>query len=102
MGGYRPVPNYQSAKEGHEDYYWGMGLTAEAVAQKYKVSREDQDAFSFGSHMKSLKAQEEGFFDPKKAMGLFGFFDRARVKKIRARARQATTTTNKKAATRNA
>ena len=63
MGGYRPVPNYQSAKEGHEYYYWGMGLTAEAVAQKYKVSREDQDEFSYGSHMKSLKAQQEGLFD---------------------------------------
>jgi len=63
MGGYRPVPNYQAAKEGHEDYYWGMGLTAEAVAQKYKVSREDQDEFSYGSHMKSLKAQKEGLFD---------------------------------------
>ncbi len=63
MGGYRPVPNYKSANEGHEDYYWGMGLTAEAVAQKYKVSREDQDEFSYGSHMKSLKAQEEGLFD---------------------------------------
>ncbi len=63
MGGYRPVPNYQSAKEGHEDYYWGMGLTAEAVAQKYKVSREDQDEFSYNSHMKSLKAQAEGRFD---------------------------------------
>ncbi|MGA9271782.1 MAG: acetyl-CoA C-acyltransferase [Lutimonas sp.] len=63
MGGYRPVPNYKSASEGHEDYYWGMGLTAEAVAQKYKVSREDQDEFSYASHMKSLKAQEEGLFD---------------------------------------
>ena len=63
MGGYRPVPNYKSAKDGHEDYYWGMGLTAEAVAQKYKVSREDQDEFSFNSHMKSLKAQEEGLFE---------------------------------------
>ncbi len=63
MGGYRPVPNYQSAKDGHEDYYWGMGLTAEAVAQQYKVSREDQDEFSYNSHMKSLKAQEEGVFD---------------------------------------
>ena len=63
MGGYRPVPNYKSANEGHEDYYWGMGLTAEAVAQKYKVSREDQDEFSFNSHMKSLKAQDEGLFE---------------------------------------
>ena len=40
MGGYRPVPNYKSSIEGHEDYYWGMGLTAEAVASQYKVSRE--------------------------------------------------------------
>jgi len=62
MGGYRPVPNYKSAKEGHEDYYWGMGLTAEAVAQQYKVSREDQDLFSFNSHMKALKAQAENKF----------------------------------------
>ena len=62
MGGYRPVPNYKVAKEGHEDYYWGMGLTAEAVARKYKVSREDQDEFSYNSHMKSLKAQDEGLF----------------------------------------
>ena len=63
MGGYRPVPNYKSAKEGHEDYYWGMGLTAEAVAQQFKVSREDQDEFSFKSHMKALEAQVKGTFN---------------------------------------
>jgi len=63
MGGYRAVPNYEVAKQGHEDYYWGMGLTAEAVAQQYKVSREDQDEFSFNSHMKSLKAQENNTFE---------------------------------------
>ncbi|SNR52195.1 acetyl-CoA acyltransferase [Lutibacter agarilyticus] len=63
MGGYRPVPNYKSAKEGHEDYYWGMGLTAEAVATQFKVSREDQDAFAFGSHMKALEAQAQHKFD---------------------------------------
>lgn len=62
MGGYKPVPDYKLAKEGHEDYYWGMGLTAEAVANKYKVSREDQDEFAFNSHQKSLKAQEEDRF----------------------------------------
>ena len=62
MGGYRPVPNYKTAKEGHEDYYWGMGLTAEAVAQQFKVSREDQDEFSYNSHMKALKAIKEGTF----------------------------------------
>jgi len=62
MGGYRPVPNFKMSQEGHEDYYWGMGLTAEAVAEQYKVSRSDQDEFSFNSHMKALKAQEEGLF----------------------------------------
>lgn len=62
MGGYRPAPNYKAAKEGHEDYYWGMGLTAEAVAKQFKVSREDQDEFSYQSHMKALKAQAEGKF----------------------------------------
>ena len=62
MGGYRPAPNYKAAKEGHEDYYWGMGLTAEAVAKQFKVSREDQDEFSYKSHMKALKAQAEGKF----------------------------------------
>jgi acetyl-CoA acyltransferase len=63
MGGYKPVPDYAVAKQGNEDYYWGMGLTAEAVAKKYNVSREDQDLFSFNSHQKALKAQAEGKFD---------------------------------------
>lgn len=63
MGGYKPVPDYAVAKAGHEDYYWGMGLTAEAVAEKYKVSREDQDEFAYNSHQKALKAQAEGKFD---------------------------------------
>ena len=62
MGGYRPVPNYKSAKEGHEDYYWGMGNTAEAVANQFKISREDQDEFAYKSHMKSLSAQAENRF----------------------------------------
>ena len=62
MGGYKPVPDYKLAKEGNEDYYWGMGLTAEAVAKKYKVSREDQDEFAYNSHQKSLKAQKEDRF----------------------------------------
>ncbi len=63
MGGYKPTPDYAVAKEGHEDYYWGMGLTAEAVAKQYNVTREDQDIFSFNSHQKALKAQAEGKFD---------------------------------------
>lgn len=63
MGGYKPVPDYTIAKEGKEDYYWGMGLTAEAVAKQFNVSREDQDEFAFNSHQKALKAQAEGRFD---------------------------------------
>lgn len=63
MGGYKPTPDYEVAKQGNEDYYWGMGLTAEAVAEKYKVSREEQDEFAFHSHQKALKAQAEGKFD---------------------------------------
>lgn len=62
MGGYKPTPDYELAKQGHEDYYWGMGLTAEAVAKKYNISREDQDAFAFESHQKALKAQAENKF----------------------------------------
>ena len=62
MGGYKPVPDYEVAKAGNEDYYWGMGLTAEAVANKYNVSREDQDEFAFNSHQKAIKAQAEDRF----------------------------------------
>lgn len=61
MGGYKPVPETDLAKD-HPDYYWGMGLTAEAVAQEFKVSREDQDQFAFNSHQKALKANAEGKF----------------------------------------
>lgn len=63
MGGYRPVPNYKASAEGHEDYYWGMGLTAEAVANQFKVSREDQDEFAFNSHQKALHALDHHIFD---------------------------------------
>jgi acetyl-CoA acyltransferase len=63
MGGYKPTPDYKAAAAGHEDYYWGMGLTAEAVAKQFNVSREDQDEFAYNSHVKALKAQAEGKFD---------------------------------------
>jgi acetyl-CoA acyltransferase len=63
MGGYKPTPDYAVAKAGNEDYYWGMGLTAEAVAKQFNISREDQDEFAFHSHQKALKAQAEGKFD---------------------------------------
>ena len=63
MGGYKPTPDYAVAKDGNEDYYWGMGLTAEAVAKQFNISRKDQDEFAFNSHQKALKAQAEGKFD---------------------------------------
>ncbi|WJJ97854.1 acetyl-CoA C-acyltransferase [Algibacter luteus] len=62
MTGFKPELNYDTVKAGHEDYYWGMGNTAEAVAKQFKVSREDQDEFAFNSHMKALKAQAENRF----------------------------------------
>lgn len=61
MGGWKVVPHPEIALS-HPDYYWGMGLTAEAVARKFKVSREDQDAFAFRSHQQALKAIESGYF----------------------------------------
>ncbi len=63
MGGYKPSPNYSETKAGNEEYYWGMGLTAEAVAEQYKITREAQDLFSYNSHQKALKAQENNTFD---------------------------------------
>ena len=62
MTGYKPELNYNTVKDGHEDYYWGMGNTAEAVANQFKVSRQDQDEFAYHSHMKALKAQAENRF----------------------------------------
>tara|TARA_R110002050_G_scaffold25220_4_gene67299 strand:+ start:945 stop:2120 length:1176 start_codon:yes stop_codon:yes gene_type:complete len=61
MGGYKVVPSYELAKA-HADYYNNMGLTAEAVAHEYNISRADQDQFGFESHMKALKAIETGRF----------------------------------------
>src|SRR5215211_326949 len=59
--GWKPVPAYSIAKE-EPDYYLSMGLTAEAVAKEYKVSRDEQDQFSYNSHQKALKAIEGGYF----------------------------------------
>ena len=59
FGGWKIVPNPQVAKE-NPDWYWGMGLTAEAVAKEYHVSREDQDAFSLKSHQKAIEAIKSG------------------------------------------
>ncbi|MBC8753887.1 acetyl-CoA C-acyltransferase [Kordia sp. YSTF-M3] len=62
MTGYKTELNYDIVNAGHEDYYWGMGNTAEAVANQFKVSREDQDEFAYNSHVKALKAQAEDRF----------------------------------------
>src|SRR5204862_1265164 len=61
--GWKPVPAYSIAKD-EPDYYLSMGLTAEAVAKEYKVSREAQDEFSFHSHQKAINAIQNGYFKP--------------------------------------
>ncbi|WP_316771297.1 acetyl-CoA C-acyltransferase [Pedobacter frigiditerrae] len=59
FGGWKLVPNPEVAKT-NPDWYWGMGLTAEAVAKEYNVNREDQDEFSFNSHKKAVEAIKNG------------------------------------------
>lgn len=61
MTGYKPALNYGLTKE-HADYYLGMGLTAEEVAKRYNVSRDEQDEFSLRSHKKAIEAIKEGKF----------------------------------------
>lgn len=61
MTGWRTTLNYEIAKR-TADYYSSMGLTAEAVAQKFKVSREDQDEFAYNSHVKAIAAIEADKF----------------------------------------
>jgi len=59
--GWKLSPNYKIAAE-HPEYYLSMGLTAEEVAKDYKISREDQDEFSYQSHMKAISAIQKGYF----------------------------------------
>lgn len=61
FGGWRIVPNSNISKK-HPDWYWGMGLTAEAVAEEFNISRQEQDEFAYNSHMKALNAIEHGLF----------------------------------------
>jgi len=61
FGGWRLVPNFKVAKDNPE-WYWGMGLTAEAVAHEYNISREDQDAFAVESHIRAAAAIDAGRF----------------------------------------
>jgi acetyl-CoA acyltransferase len=62
FGGWRTVPNADVAQK-DPDWYWGMGLTAEAVAKEYKVSREDQDQFALQSNQRAVAAIDAGKFD---------------------------------------
>lgn len=59
--GWKTSPSYAIAKD-EPDYYLNMGLTAEAVAKEYNISREDQDLFSYNSHVKAGNAIKEGYF----------------------------------------
>ncbi|QEC58113.1 acetyl-CoA C-acyltransferase [Flavisolibacter ginsenosidimutans] len=59
--GWKTVPAYSIAKD-EPDYYLSMGLTAEAVAKEFNVSREEQDEFSYNSHRKAINAIEKSFF----------------------------------------
>jgi acetyl-CoA acyltransferase len=61
FGGWRIVPNAKVGKK-QPDWYWGMGLTAEAVASQFNVTREDQDKFAMASHEKALDAIANGRF----------------------------------------
>ena len=61
FGGWRIVPNAKYAQS-NPDYYWGMGLTAEAVAKDFNISREEQDAFAYESHRRALNAIDTGLF----------------------------------------
>ena len=63
FGGWRIVPNARIAKT-NPDWYWGMGLTAEAVAKDFKVTRDAQDEFAFHSHRKAAAAIDGGRFAP--------------------------------------
>src|SRR3954465_777374 len=60
--GWKTVPAYSIASD-EPDYYLNMGLTAEAVAKEFKISREDQDEYSYQSHQKAIKAIENGYFN---------------------------------------
>lgn len=59
--GWKTVPAYSIASD-EPDYYLSMGLTAEAVAKEYNVTREQQDEFSFNSHRKAINAIQNGYF----------------------------------------
>ncbi|HEX9343064.1 MAG TPA: acetyl-CoA C-acyltransferase [Actinomycetota bacterium] len=62
-----PTPTFSpnpDAVRTHPEYYMGMGLTGELVAERYGISRTDQDAFALRSHQLAAKAVDSGLFDP--------------------------------------
>jgi len=61
MGGWKIIPNSKIAQE-NPDWYWGMGTTAEAIVNKYNISREDQDEFAYASHTKAINAIKNNLF----------------------------------------
>ncbi|MDX2062066.1 MAG: acetyl-CoA C-acyltransferase [Bacteroidia bacterium] len=61
LGGYKVAPSYEITKS-HPSYYYGMGHTAEEVARRWKITRQEADEFSYNSHMKAIKAIQEGKF----------------------------------------
>ncbi len=61
MGGYTPRPNPKLAEE-YPEVYTPMGITAENLVERYKISRGAQDKFAYESHMKAAKATQEGRF----------------------------------------
>jgi acetyl-CoA acyltransferase len=57
------APNPEIVRS-HPEYYMAMGLTAERVAERWKVSRSDQDEFALRSHRRAAEAVDSGRFDP--------------------------------------
>ena len=62
MGGYKPAP-HPGLMNDVPGFFAAMGITAENVASRYDVSRQAQDEFALESHLRALKAQENGWFD---------------------------------------
>lgn len=61
FGGWRIVPNTDVSTK-NPSWYWGMGNTAEEVARRYNITREEQDEFALNSHTKALNAIDTGLF----------------------------------------
>jgi acetyl-CoA acyltransferase len=83
MMGHHPSMNMGIFKDENVGMAYGMGLTAEKVAEQWKVSREAQDAFALQSHLKALKAQEAGeFLDEMTAVDILERFPNLSTREI--------------------